>query len=226
MIERIHYNFNGLFITGTDTEIGKTTVCLRILQQLAGESLSCVGMKPVASGAVQTYDGLRNDDAVKLQQASTVDVKYEWINPYCFKLPIAPHIAAQQENIEIKPASIQYAYKQLSTQAEIVLVEGVGGWSVPFSDTFSVAQLAQILNLPVVLVVGLRLGCINRALLSVESISHSQCRLAGWVANSLQQDYDFQQQTIETLQQKITAPLLGVLAWGDTPKKPIDLSKI
>ncbi len=203
----------GLFITGTDTAVGKTYVTQRILAQLKAQSISCVAMKPVASGAPQTEMGLRNDDALKLQQASSVQVPYDLINPYCFEPAIAPHLAAQQSGVVIQASVILEAFNELCSLAEVVIVEGVGGWQVPLNvetnEVFSVATLAEQMKLPVVLVVGLRLGCLNHAQLSYYSIYDSQCQFAGWVANNVEYGLLNSREQIQFLQQQLSVPLLA-----------------
>jgi dethiobiotin synthetase len=209
----------GLFITGTDTAVGKTYVTQRILQQLSSQSISCIAMKPVASGAIKTTEGLRNNDALKLQQAANVNVPYELINPYCFEPAIAPHLAAQQSGVVIEPSIILDAYHELSSRADVVIVEGVGGWQVPLNTqsnkVYSISTLAEQLQLPVVLVVGLRLGCLNHAQLSAYSIYNSQCSLVGWIANTVEKDLLHSKEQVQFLQDQISSPLLGHLSWSN-----------
>jgi len=204
-------NVKGLFITGTDTGVGKTYISQKILQQLSAQSISCVAMKPVASGAVQTEHGLRNADALTLQSAANVDVPYELLNPYCFEPAIAPHLAAQQSGVVIDQSVIIEAFESLSRLADVVIVEGVGGWSVPLNtkQSLSVASLAEQLQLPVVLVVALRLGCINHALLSCDAIANSQCDLLGWIANNCVNNFNTADECVSTLQDQIVQPLLA-----------------
>jgi len=215
----LNNNFKGLFITGTDTAVGKTYVTQRILEQLTSQSISCVGMKPVASGAVKTSDGLRNDDALKLQHASSIAAPYELINPYCFEPAIAPHLAAQQAGVVINASVIFDAFKKLSLLADVVIVEGVGGWFVPLNteagQSLTVATLAMQLHLPIVLVVGLRIGCLNHALLTHYTIYRQQCEMAGWIANDIDNELLFAQQQIDLLQDQISAPLLAHLPWTE-----------
>lgn len=210
----------GFFITGTDTGVGKTYVTQKILQQLSSKSIACVAMKPVASGASQTANGLRNDDAVKLQQASNVSVPYELLNPYCFEPAIAPHLAAQQSGVTIELSVILAAYHELSALADIVIVEGVGGWQVPLNtnveNSLFVSTLAEQLQLPVILVVGLQLGCLNHALLSCYSIYNSQCAMAGWIANNIDKNFLFVNECVATLEEQISKPLLANLSWNKT----------
>lgn len=201
----------GIFVTGTDTGVGKTWISLGLMAALQAQGLAVLGMKPVASGCDTTPDGLRNEDALLLQQQGSIPVVYEVINPYAFAPPIAPHLAAAQAGRRIELDLIKDTYRALAAQAEVVVVEGAGGWLVPLSDEVTMAGLAQALDLDVVLVVGMRLGCINHALLSAESIRAHGCRLAGWVANTLAAPMAQLENNIATLQQRIAAPLLGVV---------------
>jgi len=214
----------GLFVTGTDTGVGKTHVTEQILRQLGSQSISCVAMKPVASGAIQTANGLRNEDALKLQQASSVDAPYELVNPYCFESAVAPHIAAQQTGVSIDSKVIVRAFEELVTLADVIIVEGVGGWQVPLNTEqgleLSVASLAEQLQLPVLLVVGLRVGCINHALLSDYTIYNGASSLAGWIANSIDKDLMFADEQIEYLQQQLLSPLLAKLPWQTDSVSP------
>jgi dethiobiotin synthetase len=201
----------GYFITGTDTECGKTEVTLGLMQLLQGEGRSVIGMKPVASGAGPTADGLRNADARRIQQQSSVQVPYSLVNPFVFEPPIAPHLAAEQAGVEISFARILECYKQLSAQGDLVMVEGVGGWRVPLSSDGDLSDLAKALGLPVILVVGVRLGCINHALLTVESIQAKELTLAGWVANIMDPEMLELDANLATLRQSIDAPCIGVV---------------
>lgn len=203
----------GWFVTGTDTEIGKTLVSAALLYRLGAEGERVVGMKPVASGARVTPDGLRNDDAMQLQRHSNVPAPYHLVNPYCFEPPIAPHIAAQRAGAHISLDRIEGCYRALARDAGRVVIEGVGGWRVPLNDQQTVADIPRRLELPVVLVVGLRLGCISHALLTAEAIRADGCRLAGWIANDLSGDATFATENIAALGARLKAPLLGQLPW-------------
>jgi dethiobiotin synthetase len=199
-----------LFVTGTDTEVGKTRISVAIIEKLKQHQLSVVGMKPVASGCEKTTAGLRNEDAVALQKHSNVQVDYELMNPYAFEPAIAPHIAAEQEGVEIELSTITAQFEQLNQQAEVVVVEGAGGWLVPLNHQQTLADVAVELDLDVILVVGLRLGSINHALLTAKAIEQSGCELIGWIGNDLESS----PQTIEMLEaidQHISAPCLGVV---------------
>ena len=203
-----------VFITGTDTGIGKTWVACGLIRQLVASGLRVAGMKPVASGA-QMQDGkLRNEDALHLIEAANVEVPYEWVNPYCFAPAIAPHIAAQQAGMPIKPDIIYSAYQQLAAVADVVVVEGVGGWAVPISSTKTMADIARLLNLPVVMVVGMRLGCINHALLTAQAIQSASLTLRAWIANTLDPDMPVQAENIAALKSFIAAPLATVVPFA------------
>ena len=201
----------GCFVTGTDTGIGKTVVSAALLHGLGRLGLSAVGMKPVASGCEPTPAGLRNADALALQSASAADTPYADVNPYTFEPPIAPHIAAAEVGVEIRIDHIVDTARRLAGPFDAIVVEGVGGWLVPFGAGVTVADLARELDLPVVLVVGMRLGCLNHALLSAQSVRACGCRLAGWVANTVEPDCARLQDNIATLQRCLEAPLLGTV---------------
>ena len=206
----------GLFITGTDTGVGKTWISAGIMKLLKNQGQSVIGMKPIASGCKLTNAGLRNEDALILQQQSSVEIDYEQINPYAFAPAIAPHIAAEQADVTIDIQRITKSYHALSTQADRVIVEGVGGWQVPLSGNNTVADLACALDLPIILVVGMRLGCINHALLTVQSIQQSGLKLAGWIANHIDPDMEEQGQNLLSIQQRIEAPLFGSIPFQNT----------
>lgn len=197
------------FITGTDTGCGKTEVTLGLMALFQSRGERVLGMKPIASGAAVTPAGLRNEDALKIQAQGSIRVPYERINPYVFVPPIAPHLAAGQAGVVIELERIKDSCQALSSGADRILVEGVGGWQVPINDNEAVADLARILELPVILVVGMRLGCINQALLSVQSILTSGRKLAGWVANQVDPWMLQPEANLASLQQRIAAPLLG-----------------
>ena len=205
-----------LFITGTDTEIGKTEITLGLMAAIQQKGHRVLGMKPIASGAEPTYNGLRNDDALRIQQQGSLDIAYEMINPYAFEPPIAPHLAAEEAGVELDFHKIHDHLNILSRQADFVIVEGVGGWKVPLGRNGGVAELTLTLGLPVVMVVGLRLGCINHALLTAESIISSGCHFTGWIANAVDSDMAFQQENIATLERELPAPLLGKVDHMDT----------
>jgi dethiobiotin synthetase len=198
------------FVTGTDTEIGKTLISAAILHQLVASGQRACGMKPIAAGAAIGADGeLHNDDADMLAAAGNVHLPRQITTPYMLKEPAAPHIAAALEGVTIGPVPIIAAYAEIMAASDSVVVEGVGGFHVPLSDDFDTADLAAQLNLPVILVVGLRLGCISHALLTVEAVVRRGLVIAGWVANEVDPDMAFIDENVAALTQRIPAPLLG-----------------
>jgi dethiobiotin synthetase len=203
---------SGVFVSGTDTGIGKTHASVALLHALRARGLRASGMKPVASGCRETAAGLRNEDAEALIAASDPMPAYADCNPFAFVQPIAPHLAARSDGAEIAPDPIRRAYARLAGSADRVVVEGVGGWAVPLSDGLMQADLVRALGLPVILVVGLRLGCLSHALLSARAIVADRCVLAGWIANRVDPAMAFADENIDSLRTRIAAPLLGVLA--------------
>ena len=197
------------FVTGTDTEIGKTLVSAAILHSLVHSGKRACGMKPVAAGAEMRNGALHNDDADMLAAAGNVVLPPNITTPFMLREAAAPHIAAKLDGVIIDPVPIIAAYAEIAAASDAVVVEGVGGFVVPLSDTFDTGDMARMLNLPVVLVVGLRLGCISHTLLTVEAIIARGLVVAGWVANEVQQDMRFADENIEALAQRIPAPLLG-----------------
>jgi dethiobiotin synthetase len=204
----------GFFVTGTDTGIGKTRVSAGLLRALSNSGLKTVGMKPVASGTEMTPDGLRNEDALELQKAASLKRDYALVNPYCFAPAIAPHIAALDAQVEIGLDPIRAAYAELCRGADAVVVEGVGGWQVPLSPALELPDLAREFELPVLLVVGLRLGCLNHAQLTARAIRADGLELAGWVANAVDPDFQRPEANLATLAAELQAPLLGALPYA------------
>ncbi|MFY9327903.1 MAG: dethiobiotin synthase [Georgfuchsia sp.] len=196
------------FVTGTDTGVGKTFVSCALLLRFAQAGLSTIGMKPVAAGL--DASGC-NEDVAQLRSASSVAATPELVNPFSFRNPIAPHLAAAEEDREIRFAPIHHALDALRRQADVIVVEGVGGFRVPLGPEGDSADLAQTLALPVILVVGLRLGCLNHALLTVEAIQTRGLILAGWVANSIDPAMPKRAENIAALRELIAVPLLGTL---------------
>ncbi len=203
------------FITGTDTDAGKTWVSVALLKALKNQGVQVQGMKPVASGCKPSAQGLRNADALALQAHSSQQQPYTAVNPYAFEPAIAPHIAAAWagESIDIK--TIVTKAEQLSAQSEQLLVEGVGGWQVPLSEQDFLADLVKQLNAEVILVIGLKLGCINHALLSVAQIQHAGIPIKGWILNHLQAGrIEAETEIIQTLKQHMFSPCLGQVPWS------------
>jgi dethiobiotin synthetase len=206
-----------LFIAGTDTGVGKTHATCTLLHLLRSRGNQACGMKPVASGCVETPQGLRNDDALALQAASSSPMPYEWINPVALREPLSPHLAAAHEGVEIRLAPLYEAFERLRGMHDDVLVEGVGGWLVPLSRSLLASDIPRQWQLPVVLVVGLRLGCINHALLSARAIATDGCRLVGWIGNHIDPDMDAVDENVATLRHHLPAPCLGILPHGVGP---------
>jgi dethiobiotin synthetase len=213
---------SGYFITGTDTECGKTEITLGLMHLFQAKGKSVLGMKPVASGAQVTEDGLRNDDAQRILQQCSDPIPYDLVNPYAFEPPIAPHLASSMAEQKIGFELILECYERLATMSDLVLVEGVGGWRVPLSEDGDVSDLAKALNLPVILVVGMKLGCINHALLSAESIQAKGLFLVGWVANIMDPQMLELEANLESLSNKINAPCLGQVP----NMQPVDTSVV
>ena len=201
----------GYFITGTDTGVGKTAVTLGLMRLLQARGNTVVAMKPVAAGCESTPAGLRNDDALRLQQQASIELDYAQVNPCAFAPAIAPHIAAEQAGIRIDIDDITNKYSELSCVSDCVLVEGAGGWQVPLNADETLADLALQLDLDVIMVVGIRLGCLNHALLTAAGIVAAGCTLAGWVANQLPPAPEGAQKNINYLKSRLSVPLLGTL---------------
>ena len=216
------------FVTGTDTGVGKTLVCCALLHIFAAQGQRVVGMKPVSAGC---DDDERNEDVKKLRAASNILATYGQINPYSFIHPVAPHIAARNAGVRIDFSRILTSYHELSSKADVVIVEGIGGFKVPLNERQDSAELAQQLGLPVILVVGMRLGCLNHALLTASVIEACGLKLAGWAASVLDADMHHEgtpicyglkpvqnrmpalRDNISALEQRLTAPLLGVVEY-------------
>lgn len=199
----------GVFVTGTDTGVGKTRVAIALIHALRARGLRVAAMKPVSAGSAR---GELNEDVVKLVEAANVAADLHDINPYAFTEPVAPHIAAQQAHVRIDLDCIAAAYARLAANADAVVVEGAGGWRVPLNEREDMADLAQRLGLPVLLVVGLRLGCLNHALLTAESIGRRQVPWAGWVGNQVDATMTYSAENIATLRTRLPAPCLGIQA--------------
>lgn len=202
------------FVTGTDTGVGKTLISCALLQGFAAQGKRVVGMKPVAAGC---DDDGQNEDVLQLRAAGNVAVGYGQINPYCFVPAIAPHLAAQRAGVIMRFSRIAASYHELAAQADVVIVEGAGGLLVPLNAQQDSADLAKELDLPVILVAGMRLGCLNHALLTVEVIAARGLALAGWVANVVDTDMASIEDNVAALRQRISAPLLGVVPFMTQP---------
>lgn len=205
-----------LFITGTDTEIGKTRVASALIRYLVAAGYRVAGMKPVASGCEMTDEGLRNDDALRLMAESNVELPYAHVNPFAYKPAIAPHIAAQEVG---RPIDIEKISELAGIiEADYLVVEGVGGWCVPLGETSMLVDLARATADEVIIVVGMRLGCINHALLTAAQLSRDGMLLKGWIANHVDPDMHVQTENIATLRSLMPCPMLGVLPWGDASR--------
>lgn len=205
------------FVTGTDTGVGKTLVSAAILEAAASLGKRTLAMKPVASGCDETADGLRNEDALILMEAMTEPLAYEQVNPVALKPAIAPHVAAVQAGRQVMAERlVGYCRGLQMRSADLLLVEGAGGWRVPLNDRETYAAMPVALNMPVILVVPLRLGCINHALLTAEAIRRDGLQLTGWVANRpVKEAMDCEQETLDYLVNHLAAPCMGVLPWQE-----------
>jgi len=201
------------FVTGTDTEVGKTVASSALLQAARLQGFLTAGYKPVASGSDMTSDGLRNTDALALQRHSALTLSYQAVNPYTFAEPTSPHIVSADEQRPIDFAVMSAGLKALEKSAEWVLVEGAGGWFTPLSETQTFADWVSLERLPVILVVGIKLGCINHAMLTAQAIQRSGLPLAGWIANDVVPPGRRHQEYLATLKRLLPAPCLGEIPW-------------
>lgn len=202
------------FVTGTDTGVGKTLISCALMHAFAARDQRVVGMKPVAAGC---DDNDQNEDVKQLRAACNVLASYGQINPYSLYHPIAPHIAARNAGISIDFERIMTSFRELTSQADVVIVEGIGGFKVPLNEKQDSADLAQQFKLPVIMVVGMRLGCLNHALLTADAIAAYGLKLAGWVANVLDADMPALRDNIAALEKRLHAPLLGVVEHQASP---------
>ncbi|MCB1560480.1 MAG: dethiobiotin synthase [Xanthomonadales bacterium] len=202
---------DGIYVTGTDTAVGKTVTSCALVARARRDGRRCAGFKPVASGCEQTPDGWRNSDALALQAAGEADIAYEDINPYALPLPQAPEIAAREAGVTLQLDVMLAAANRLSAQVDALVVEGVGGWDAPFAEDIEQRDLARALDLPVVLVIGLRLGCINHARLTARAIVADGFRLAGWIGNRVDPRFTAAEDNLAILRRHLDAPCLGVI---------------
>ncbi|MBO9882689.1 dethiobiotin synthase [Xanthomonas sp. D-109] len=203
------------YVTGTDTGIGKTIASTALLHALRARGQRAVGMKPVASGCTREAEGWRNEDALALQEASAPRPRYDDLNPYALPLPLAPELAAADAGVQLELAPIAAAFDRLRAQADVVVVEGVGGWAAPLSATLDQADLARALRLPVVLVVGLRLGCLNHARLSAAAIAADGLQCIGWIGNEIDPAMERIDDNMAMLRARLPMP-----CWGRLPYRP------
>ncbi|EGA70089.1 dithiobiotin synthetase [Vibrio sinaloensis DSM 21326] len=215
---------DAFFIAGTDTDVGKTVASKAILNALATKGLKTIGYKPVAAGSDKTELGFRNSDALYLQNASTVEVAYDDVNPYALELPASPHIAARHEGVDIQYSVLSNKLDEHKQDSDIVLVEGAGGWRVPVSDSDCLSTWVQQEKLPVVLVVGIKLGCLSHAMLTYDAIKSDGLEVVGWVANRINPGTEHYADIIEMLESKIDAPKLGEIPYVPSVKRK-DLAK-
>ncbi|MBY0268711.1 MAG: dethiobiotin synthase [Burkholderiales bacterium] len=215
----------GVFVAGTDTGVGKTLVACALLRGFAARGLRVAGMKPVAAGAVRRRGVWHNDDVAQLRAAANVGAPLAAVNPYCFAPPVAPHIAAQEARAAIRMSVIEKSYARLGRNADLVVVEGVGGLLVPLGRRLNAVAIPLRLDLPVVLVVGLRLGCLNHALLTVEALQARGIRLAGWIANRIDPAMARAAENLQALRTRIKAPLLGTIRHTQNPQ-PAAISRM
>lgn len=213
----------GWFVTGTDTGIGKSVASATLVHALRNRGLRAVGMKPLASGCEATPGGWRNEDALALQAASDPRPRYEDVNPYALPQPLAPELAARDAGVEVRLEPMLQAFARLSAQADAVVVEGVGGWAAPLGPTLDQADLVRALDLPVVMVVGLRLGCINHARLTARAIEADGLALAGWIANDIDPAMERADDNFTLLKSRLPVPCWGRLPFRGTPD-PVGLA--
>src|SRR5579883_2207772 len=219
---KLHKSF---FVTGTDTGVGKTVASVALTRALVSRGLRVAVMKPIASGSDPTPEGARNSDALALTAAANVSVPYDLVNPYCFLPPISPHIAAREARVVIDLALLRSRFDTLAAASDCVIVEGAGGWLAPISDTATMAELATALSLPVLLVVGMRLGCLNHALLTRDSMAARGVTFAGWIANAIDPNFDRPVENLATLTARLGAPPLACVPFLDRGLGAADLSE-
>nr|WP_086938279.1 dethiobiotin synthase [Thaumasiovibrio occultus] len=204
---------NAFFVAGTDTEVGKTVCSRAIIQAAVAHGIQVAGFKPVASGSQQTPVGTRNSDALYLQDAANVEMSYEEVNPYPLLEPISPHLAARLDGVDIDFGVINQAFDNAKTKAEMVLVEGAGGWRVPVTDEVYLSEWVKERDLPVILVVGIKLGCMSHAVLTAEAIERDGLKVAGWIANRINPGLDNYAEVIKFLENKLPGKKLGEIPY-------------
>lgn len=206
------------FITGTDTDVGKTLVARTLLLEFAAQGIRCAGYKPISAGCARTAEGLRNQDALLLQAAARLPLPYELVNPFAFEPPIAPHIAASEVGESIPLSGLSEGLRNMEQAgAELILVEGAGGWCLPLDSRTLLSDWVRQEQLPVILVVGAKLGCLNHALLTVAAIRHGGLPLAGWVMNRVDGQMSRYQENLDTLRGLLPAPFLGEIPFVNKP---------
>jgi dethiobiotin synthetase len=203
----------GYFITGTDTNVGKTWATIALMRYFKSRGESVVGMKPVASGCLMQDGQLKNEDALLIQENASLPVDYDLINPYAYELPVSPHIAGAKNPVELDRVAAKF--ELLKTLADVVIVEGAGGWYAPLNEREAISDLAKTLALPVIMIVALKLGCINHARLTYQAIAQSGLNCSGWIGVCTDPDYLNRDETISTIKAAVDAPLLGVLPYRE-----------
>jgi dethiobiotin synthetase len=219
---------SGFFVTGTDTGVGKTLVTVALTRALVQRGLRSAVMKPVAAGAIETPQGMRNDDALELLGASNVKSAYEDVNPWLLTTPASPHLAARHDGVSIGAEKVLTAFRRLAAASDVVMVEGAGGWLAPISSVATMADIAAQLALPVIFVVGMRLGCLNHALLTREAIRSYGLPFAGWIANKMHSEMALADANIDSLASRFGAAPLGIVPaasasgkeWGHSSFSP------
>lgn len=207
----------GILVTATGTGVGKTFVSSALLRGLTERGDNCCGLKPIASGCLETEAGLRNEDACALMESASVKLGYEQVNRYAFIPPVSPHAAAGRAGVEIDPHLVGQDVRNAMRIAETTIVEGVGGWEVPISENMRFSGLARQLGLPVVMVAGIELGCINHAILTANAIQSSGLTMAGWIANYHTEEGDGDGDSVEAIRSRISAPLLAIVPYSHSP---------
>ncbi|MBD1575438.1 ATP-dependent dethiobiotin synthetase BioD [Vibrio sp. S11_S32] len=204
---------NSVFIAGTDTDVGKTMVSQALLRAFTEKGFSTSGYKPVASGSEMTEQGLRNSDALHLQSASSVELDYDTVNPYTLTMPASPHFAAQKDGVVIDFNALSTSLVAHKEAADLVVVEGAGGWRVPVTEQTCLSTWVQQEKMPVILVVGIKLGCLSHAMLTAETIENDGLEIVGWVANRINPGTEHYPEIIRMLELKINAPKLGEIPY-------------
>ncbi|WP_421206346.1 dethiobiotin synthase [Aeromonas enteropelogenes] len=206
------------FITGTDTDVGKTLVARTLLREFSAQGIRCAGYKPVSAGCARTPDGLRNLDAVLLQEAASLALPYDLVNPFAYEPPIAPHIAASEVRQPIDMQGISEGLRKIEQAgAELTVVEGAGGWYLPLDRQHLMSDWVKQENMAVIMVVGAKLGCLNHALLTFAAIRNDNLPVAGWVINRLHGAMSHYQENLDTLRSLIPAPFLGEIPFVNNP---------
>lgn len=216
-----------LFVTGTDTNVGKTYISTAFLRKFNSIGFSTFGVKPIASGCHRIDGKLRNEDALALQKASSIKKSYGFVNQVALEAPIAPHISAQLEGLHLTiDVLIEKINKSLAISSDIFIIEGAGGWFVPLNNQESMADLVRLLNVPVILVVGIKLGCLNHAMLTVHTINQMKISFLGWVANCIEPQMRAIDENIKTLEVWVKAPCMGIIRYGEDPLQHLNLQPI